>query len=363
MPVDRIAEHESGAHAADADAAAARPHLAAMAPEPRANPTLIGHADALAALVNAARTGRLPHAWLLTGAPGVGKATLAFRFARWLLAGAPAGTTELGPDHPVFRRVAAATHADLLTVEREWDERRRRLRGEIVVDDVRAIAAFLRLTPAEGGWRVVIVDGAEELNRNAANALLKVLEEPPTRAVILLVSAAPGRLLPTIRSRCRQLRLSPLLADEMQTALGRYLPDLPAADRDRLIQLADGSPGRALQLAEEEGVGLAALVDEVLGELPRMPIARAHAVADALVRSDRAFDAFIDLLRDALGAAIREAARGRADPGMARLAALRPLAAWSDVWHALGRLQDETERFHLDKRQAIVSGLRLLGTE
>jgi DNA polymerase-3 subunit delta' len=334
-----------------------------MSPEPRANPTLIGQAAAEAALIDAARAGRLPHAWLLTGPPGVGKATLAFRFARWLLAGAIAEAAELAPDHQVFRRVAAGTHADLLTVEREWDERRRRLRGEIVVDDVRAVAGFLRLTPAEGGWRVVILDGAEELNRNAANALLKVLEEPPTRAVLLLVSAAPGRLLPTIRSRCRQLRLPSLAPDDMAAVLKRYLPDLSAAARDRLVGLADGSPGRALQLADEEGVALAALVDEVLDELPRLSTARVHAVADALGRSDGAFDTFMDLLRDALGRAIRRSARGTADPASAQLAGLRPLAAWSDVWHALGRLQDESERFHLDKRQAIASGLSLLGTQ
>ncbi|MBV9758251.1 MAG: DNA polymerase III subunit delta' [Alphaproteobacteria bacterium] len=334
-----------------------------MPPEPRANPRLIGQGAAEAALTEAARRGRLAHAWLLTGPPGLGKATLAFRFARRLLAGATAERAATDPEHPVFRRVAAGTHADLLTVEREWDERRRRLRGEIVVDDVRAIAGFLRLTPAEGGWRVVVVDGAEELNRNAANALLKVLEEPPPRAVLLLVSAAPGRLLPTIRSRCRQLRLQPLVPDDMAAVLEGYLPDLSRGDRDRLIRMADGSPGRALQLAAAEGVAVAALVDEVLGELPRMTMARAHAVADALGRSDGGFETFMDLLRDSVGAAIRHAARGSADAAEARLAALRPLAAWSDVWHALGHLQDETERFHLDKRQAIVSGLSLLGSE
>ena len=364
MPARSIAKQSTGEHTTGADAVGARPHLAAMPPEPRANPALIGQSAAEAALTAAARAGRLPHAWLLTGRPGIGKATLGFRFARCLLAGTDAeGGAGADPEHPVFRRVAAGTHADLLTVEREWDERRRRLRGEIVVDDVRAIAGFLRLTPAEGGWRVVIVDGAEELNRNAANALLKLLEEPPGRALLLLVSAAPGRMLPTIRSRCRQLRLPPLGPADMAAVLRRYLPELSPDDRDRLVRLADGSPGRALQLAAEEGIALAALVDEVLGDLPRMPIARAHGVADAVGRSDGAFDAFMDLLRDVLGAAIRRAARGRAEPAETRLAELRPLAAWSDVWHALGRLQDETERFHLDKRQAIVSGLRLLGTE
>ena len=161
----------------------------------------------------------------------------------------------------MFRRVAAGAHADLLTVERAWDHKRKRERTEIVVDDVRKFTDFLRLTPAEGGWRVVIVDGAEDLNRNAANALLKVLEEPPARAILLLVCAAPGRLLPTIRSRCRRLRLSPLADAAMEALLTDYLPDLEADARARLVTLAEGSPGRALLLAAEEGLALSELVD------------------------------------------------------------------------------------------------------
>jgi len=330
---------------------------------PRANPLLIGQAAAEAAMLEAARSGRLHHAWLIAGPPGIGKATLAFRFARWLLAGAPAGSLALDPAHPVFRRVAAGTHADLMTVEREWDDKRGRQRTEIVVDDARAIAGFLHLTPAEGGWRVVVVDGAEELNRSAANALLKVLEEPPERALLLLVSNAPGRLLPTIRSRCRRLRLAPLAPDDMQALLARALPELPADDRDRLARLAEGSPGRTLALAHQEGVALVGLVQELLRELPRLSPARAHAAADKLGRGDDAFATFMDLLQSALGAAVRAAARGAADAEQARLAGMRPLAAWGEVWQALGHLKDETERFHLDKRQAIASGLGLLGTE
>lgn len=330
---------------------------------PRANPILIGHAAAATVIVDTVRSDRLHHAWLLTGPPGIGKATLAFRFARSLLAGALENSLDLDPAHPVFRRVAVGTHADLLTVEREWDDKRRRQRSEIVVDDVRAIAQFLRLTPAEGGWRVVVLDEAEQLNRNAANALLKVLEEPPARAVLLLVCSAPGRLLPTIRSRCRRLRLSPLTFGDMQSVLGRALPEMPSHERDRLAKLGEGSPGCALRLAQEEGIAVGGLVEEILSELPRISVTRAHAVADALGRSDSAFDTFMGLLRSALGAAVRDAARGSADAQATRIGGLRPLAAWGDVWHALGRLQDETERFHLDKRQAIVTGLGLLGTE
>jgi DNA polymerase-3 subunit delta' len=330
-------------------------------PDPRANPFLLGHQAAETLLAEASRSGRMHHAWLMTGPPGIGKATLAFRFARRLLAGMPRqDTLALDPADPVFRRVAAGTHADLLTVERAWDEKRKRHRAEIVVDDVRTVAEFLRLTPAEGGWRVVVVDGAEAMNRNAANAMLKVLEEPPARAILLLVSAAPGRLLPTIRSRCRRLRLSPLSEAETAQLLARYLPDMAAPERRKLAGLAEGSPGRALMLADEEGLRLAKLVDDVLGALPNLPPLRPYEVADALGRSDAAFTTFMDLLRGSLAAAVRDGVRGRADAAQSRLVALRPLAAWGDVWHALTELQDETERVNLDKRQAIISGLGLL---
>ena len=316
---------------------------------PRENPDLFGHAAAETAFESARLAGRLHHAWLITGADGIGKATLAFRLARRLL------TTSGAPDDisaPTFRRVAQSTHADLLTVTREWDDKRKRLRTEIVVDGARDVAGFLRLTPAEGGWRVVIVDGAEHLNRNAANAILKVLEEPPPRAVLLLTCAAPGRLLPTIRSRCRHLRLDPLGAADMQFALDHVLPGHDPG----LAALAEGSPGRAALLADEGGVAIAALVDGVLRADAGSSITRAWALADALSRTETGYATFMDMLRHQLGTAVRAAARGRAEGFLAR----RPLGEWGEVWHALGRLQDETERSNLDKRHAVVAGLELL---
>jgi DNA polymerase-3 subunit delta' len=331
------------------------------APEPRANPTLLGHEAAEATLLEALRAGRLHHAWLITGSEGVGKATLAFRFARRLLAGVrTADSLALDPAHPVFRRVKTGSHADLLTVERGFDEKRKRQRTMIAVDDIRRITTFMGLTPAEGGWRVAIVDGAEDMNTASANALLKILEEPPPRAMLLLICAAPGRLLPTIRSRCRRLRLSALPDAAMDTLLSRYLPELSEDERGRLITLAEGSPGHALTLAEEEGLALATLVDHTLAALPNLPPIAGHDIADKLGRDEGAFSTFMDLLRAAIASAVREAARGRADPEQTRLAALRPLDAWGDVWQALTQLQHETEWFALDRRQAILSALALL---
>ena len=331
-------------------------------PAPRANPHLAGHEATEAMLADAIRAGRLHHAWLITGPQGIGKATLAFRFARRLLAGGePGDDLALPAGHPSFRRVAAGSHADLLTVERTLNERGK-LRSEIVIDDVRRVAGFLRRTPAEGGWRVVVVDGAEDLNRNAANALLKVLEEPPPRAILLLVCSAAGRLMPTMRSRCRRLALGPLAEGVVRGLLTRYQPELAEDDAARLAGIAEGSIGRALALAAGGGVTQASLVDQVLGNLDKLDVIRAHAVADALGRDEGAFSTFMDLLSAGLAAAVRDAARGRADPDQARLLGDRPLAAWVDVWHALRRLQDETEGAYLDKRQAIVSGLSMLAS-
>jgi DNA polymerase-3 subunit delta' len=311
------------------------------APEPRANPLLLGHAEAEATILDAMRAGRMHHAWLITGPEGVGKATLAYRFARRLLAGQRHGQQDslaLDPADPVFRRVAATSHADLLTVERVLNEKTKRMKTQIAVEDVRKINGFMSLTPAEGGWRVVVVDGAEELNQASANALLKILEEPPPRAILLLVCSAPGRLLPTIRSRCRRLRLAPLADADMHQLLARYLPQLDADERGRLITLAEGSPGRAIMLAEDEGLKIALLVDKLL----------------------TGFSTFMDLVRAGVAAAVRDSVRGRADPDQQRLVALRPLDAWGELWQGLTRLQDETERFALDKRQAIVAGIGML---
>jgi DNA polymerase-3 subunit delta' len=320
-----------------------------MSPAPRENASFAGHDAAVAALYDAAMSGRLHHAWLIGGGAGIGKATLAYRFARWLLAGATTADLSLDPAHPVFRRVAANTHADLLTIDRRLNEKTKKMQTEIVIDTVHEVGRFLRLTAGEGGWRVVVVDGAEDMNRNAANALLKLLEEPPKRAILLLVSHAPGRLLPTIRSRCRSLNLGPLADSQVAALLEDYAPRLSPADRGRIARLAEGSVGTALTLAEETGMAIAALVDEALAG--RLPAARAQAIADAAARAEDGFEIFFALLRGGIAAAARRAARQASAPNLgARVA----------VWQDLGKLEREVWNLNLDKRAAIIVALSQL---
>ena len=350
-------------------------------PAPRENPELFGQAEAEARLARAWRSGRLPHAWLLTGPRGVGKATLAYRFARQVLAGAPTEAGLFGdaapaeglaidPADPVFRQVAAAGHADLMTVERSANPRTGKLREEIVVEDVRAVRDFMHLTAAGGGWRVVVVDAADELNRNAANALLKVLEEPPARGLLLLVSHAPGRLLPTIRSRCCVLPLAGLEDAAIADLLGRHWPDLGEADRLALARLAEGSAGRALALAAGGGLDLYRELTGLLAGLPRLDAKALHALAERWARdsSGEAFRTGMELLVWWLGRLVRTAATGRqagelaggevvAGEGalIAGLAARARLDQWLGLWDKVSRLPARASGLNLDRKQVVLT--------
>jgi DNA polymerase-3 subunit delta' len=327
---------------------------------PRDNPDLVGQGAAERSLLDAWISGRLAHAWLIAGPPGIGKATLAYRFARFVLreGGAPAaaglfGTTvpdqlHVGADDPVFRRVAAGGHADLLTIERAYDPRRKRLRSEIVVDDAREIGAFLRLTPAEGGWRVVIVDGADEMNRNAANSLLKILEEPPRRTLLILIAHSVGSLLPTIRSRCRHVPLSPLSDAIVRNLLARYCPDLDSEEAKAVAALAEGSIGRALELIASGGLELSTTLTTMLNRRGGVDVTALHGFAERLARADAEdnYRAVEELLRQHLAhRAIASARRGtRAEA-----------ARWARV---RAEIDDEFARadgLNLDKKQTIMS--------
>jgi DNA polymerase-3 subunit delta' len=330
-----------------------------ISPSPAANPDLSGHAAAEAALRDAYNSGRLPHAWLISGPRGIGKATLAYRFARFVLAqgGKSADGLHLAADHPVFRRVASGGHADLKVIERTPDPKSGKMRASIVIDDVRGAGKFLRLTAAEGGWRVVIVDAADDMNPSSANAILKILEEPPARALLLLVSHNPGRLLPTIRSRCRRLNMPALEAATVAALARQYLPGLGAAEAERLSLLAEGSIGHALALAEVGGLGFHDEISRLLEGLPRLDIEALHVLGDKLGRAgaEDAFRMTTDLLRWWMARLIVSGAKGEGDPLMARLFASGGRQRWLQAWDKTGRILARAETAHLDRKQVTLN--------
>ena len=337
---------------------------------PRSAPALIGHDAAAAALAEAWRSGRLAHAWMFAGPPGIGKATLAWQFVRFVAAGGEAaGEGPLATDlqHRAVRQIVAGAHPDCRLVRRSHGARPpHRLRTEISVEDVRAVGQFMRHTAAMGGWRTVIVDAADAMNINAQNALLKLLEEPPPRTLLLLVCHAPSRLLPTVRSRCRTLDLRPLMEDQVATIIAQQQPDLADADRQLLARLADGAPGWALDLVEAGGLELYRNLIELLESLPALDAVQLHKTADrfAGAAGEAAYRTFISLLQWWLGRAIRVTASpardavGEVVPGEAALTARltdRGLEPWLQAWEKVAALTSRADAVNLDPKQVVLN--------
>lgn len=329
------------------------------APPPRETTALFGHADAERTLLAAYRGGRMPHAWLIGGPPGVGKATLAYRVARFVLAHPDAAaqdvqaaqTLALDSTHPVARRIAAQAHPDILTLERTAGPTGT-IRSVITVDDVRRTVGFFGSTAGAGGWRICIVDSADDLQSpQGANALLKVLEEPPSRALFLLVSHAPGRLLATIRSRCRRLTLRALEAADVAQAAAQALERDPE-DREVLkaAAAAQGSVARATTLLGGAALAIRDRMIELLGGLPQIDPQALHALGDTLGRSDdTAFDTFVETIQDWLSAQLHVsgAPAGR-------------LARVAEVWEKLDRAARDVEVFNLDRKPMVFAVFGLL---
>lgn len=331
-------------------------------PHPRETTALFGHHDAEQTLLSAYRGGRIPHAWLIGGPQGIGKATLAYRMARFVLAhrdpAAPqvqsATTLEVDPAHPVARQVAAEAHGGLLEIHRTANDKGV-LRTVITVDDARETVSFFGSTAAVEGWRVCIVDTVDELNANAANALLKVLEEPPQRALFLLVTHASARVLPTIQSRCRKLALRALTTGDVVSAAalatGRETddPDLrEAADN------SEGSVSRAINLLGGGALKLHQRTAALLNTLPHVDPRELHALGDALGTSDRvALAAFVDSVDRWIGE------RMHADePGLN--ADLPRLARLAEVWEKINKAARETESYNLERKPLVFSVFSLL---
>ncbi len=353
---------------------------------PRASTMMCGHDDVEQKLLSDYRSGRLPHAMVFSGPEGIGKATMAFRFARFLLAGAeetneismfgeadaPSTNLHIPEGHPVTRRITAHGHADLLTIERQFDEKKGRMKGDLNVDEVRKIEPFIRKTAAEGGWRIVLVDNAEHLNRSAQNAILKILEEPPKKTLLILVTCQPGAFLPTIRSRCRFYNFQPLPEETVIDLMQKHDTQIPMDELKILARLSSGSIGYAMRLYQEGGVEL---YRELIGHIqtfPKIDMVKTHALAEKLGRAgnEQAYQTSMELLIQWLEWVIRVDCKDEAftpimEGEMELVEKLRSHFGGRGllrIWDQITEVYHQTLRANLDRRQVILSSmLRLSG--
>ena len=323
---------------------------------PREVDRLFGHTAAEREFADAFSGGRMHHAWLIVGPEGIGKATLAYRLARSVLAEGE----RVDPDHPVFRKVAALSHPNLLLITRSWVEKSKRWSQWILIDEVRRLRAFLGHSAGDRGWRVVIVDRADELNQSAANALLKALEEPPPQTLFLLISSAEGRLPVTIRSRVRILRAASLGEEDLQRAVRAALDrDGQEADAKTLataLALSQGSVRRALELISNEGIKLYDEIAAALAALPEIDGPRLHRQAERLAGQGgtERLELYLALLLGLIERLIRFTATGegatqdeRALAG--RLVSSASLPHWAEAWEAISNAKTEALALNLDR--------------
>lgn len=327
-----------------------RPDLLDGAVAPEASTALFGHAEAERFLAESYRQGRLHHAILIEGPEGIGKATLAFRFANHVISypepqSAPEAIADPDPASPVSRQIASGASHNLIHLRRPFDEKTGKIRSVITVDEVRRVGHFFAQTSGSGNWRVAIVDPADDLNRNAANALLKILEEPPRNSLFLVISHAPGRLLPTIRSRCMSLPLSPLGPADLAHALG-YLK--VRFDVDSGYAATEGSVSRALVMANYGGGEIAEVFDSLMERSAIEDRATIHKLAQTLSAKDRdiAYHFFVDHVIDH----VRRRAGRLAAEGRGREAALQAERAGRVAAHF-----ERAETYNLDRGQTVIN--------
>jgi DNA polymerase-3 subunit delta' len=330
---------------------------------PRETSILLGHAAAEQTMLEAYRSGRMHHGWIFSGERGIGKATLAFRLARFIFANPDPTSAEVAAahdlavpdDHPAARRAAIGVHGNLLLLQREWDDRNRRYKSELSVESVRRIIPFLGTTAGEGGWRVIIVDPADDMNRNAANAILKNLEEPPRQTLFLLLAESRGALLPTILSRCRTLELTPLTPQETEAVLKEVAPDHTEPRGDGLATaLSGGSPRRLIELRQGDGVVLYRLMLAAIERGDR----QAQLRLSGLAASPQAAEQFTELFEAYLARRIH----GVPEPAAEAKPPAVPLVTWAELWEKATHSGREVEEYNLDRRQFVLDLLETSAT-
>ena len=338
-------------------------------PLPESTYELVGQGGAEWLLLNALKNGRLPHAWLITGQDGIGKATLAFRFARFLLrhggdAKFISSATDLhvAADDRISRQISAGAAPDLLVLRRDRDPKTGTEKRDISAESARRLPDFFSLTAGAGGWRVAIIDSADDLNTHSANALLKIIEEPPARAVILIVASTPGRVLATIRSRCRKLCLMPLSDTVIGERLAAFGAPLDAEDLVLLLRLARGSLGRAIDLKLSRGLEQYRALIDVLQSLPLPNEMAAQRFLAKTLKGDEALEfsrverLMTGAAEDAARAAIGYSAGG--STVVRDLALKAPASQWAHLASVLQGLFARAHGLNLDHRAVTLEALR-----
>lgn len=352
---------------------------------PRQMTECFGHENAEQNIINLINSKHLPHAMIFSGPQGIGKSTFAFRLARYLLKyGVPVEeeggglfgeplpvakveSLRVDPQDQSARMVAASGHPDLLTVEREFDEKKNRYKDAVGIDAVRKIAPFMHMTASFNGWRVAIVDDADTMTNEAQNAILKVLEEPPPQAMLILICHRPGMMIPTIRSRSRVLHFQPLALDVFSKLLRRLEPGLKDSDLATLYAITGGSVGQGIRLIEEGGLEVIYKVSGLLSQWPQWDWPQIHGLADNLSKpgQEDSYRSFVEVFQWSVEALLRARARQDVLPSpvdnaqMVQLANHYSMEEWLDICERLKAHFAAIDFSNLDKRQAIMGAFTI----
>ena len=329
-------------------------------PHPRETYDLIGHQAAEHKFLTARQSGRLHHAWLITGGPGIGKSTLAYRMIRSILGGQSRLETSLDiPEtDPVAQRIESLGHGDFFLLRKPYDHKLKKLRTEIPVAETRKLPEFFSKRPAEGGWRVCLIDAIDDMNRNSENAILKTLEEPPDRAIMILISHRPGGLLPTIRSRCMTLALREVPTDQIASWLRGKLPDMDPSVLNVAAGLSRGAPGRAFALAQN--------TDMVIKPLTRFfdSLGSRDARIDQRIANDLSAQGrekvralFWDALQDTLQQQAVSGHTGHWDSPVPQGQATKRSETWRQHWERVVHIQNREAALNMDKKTVMVDVL------
>lgn len=361
---------------------------------PRNTIELVGHEHAEQLFLDAYNAEKIHHAWMITGPKGIGKATLAYKMARFLLNNPPeddqgpglfgdvlekAALTSLETDleSQANHLVNAGSNPDLMITERTEDPKTGKMRSNILVDDVRKINQFFHKTSSDGGWRVAIVDTADEMNRNAANAILKILEEPPKNSILIILAHAPGRLLPTIKSRCRMLPLKPLKSQTVKEILQKNYPDKEENIIDGYVALSNGSPGYAISLIEHQGLKVYREILGLLSTMPNINVPLMHDFAGAITtkKSGDTFLLFSEMLSQFISRMVRHVsylntghthnikeALTEEFKLMEELGEIIPLDQWAGLWEKISEKMKVTDQLNMDRKQTVIDILNMINS-